>query len=149
MKNSTLLWTLAAALLWTGCSKSDPDNPEPEPQKPVDAYTTFKADDTSRWESGSTTQKNEDGSYIYIVDNGENLFESTKYKTGRMSSDGDTYELIEFNGVPSVGTPSGATIRTQNGTTTPHSLEIVKVEGGKLWIVFKETASSAERRLVQ
>lgn len=149
MKKSTLLWALAAALMWTGCSKSDPDEPFITPPDPEDPYIAFKADATPRWEQGSAVQKNEDGAYIYLADNGENLFESPRCKTGRMSPDGSSYVFIEFSGTPVVGTPSGATIRTQTGITTPHSLEIVKVEGGQLWIVYKETASSAEQRVVQ
>ena len=142
------IFVFATALLWAGCSKSDEDNPEPTPE-PVDTYVTFKADATPRWESGATTLKNEDGSYIFIIDNGSNILESTRYKTGRMSSDGSSYEFIEFSGTPSVGSPSGAIIRTQSGTLTPHSLEIVKAEGGKLWIVYKETANAPEKRVVQ
>jgi len=141
MKKHTLLLALAAVLAFTSCLKDDDPTP--------DTYKAFKADATPRWENGATVQNNEGGAYTFITDTGGALFGSANYKTGRMSSDGSSYEMIEFSGTPAVGKPTGAGIRTQNGVTALESLEILKAEAGKLWIVFKETASSAERRVVQ
>ena len=44
---------------------------------------------------------------------------------------------------------TGATIRTTSQTIPLHYLEIVQVQGDKVWVVFKETAASQERRVVQ
>ena len=113
-------------------------------------YEAFKADATPRWESGATVEKSENNlDYLFVIDADGELFESQKYTTGRMSIDGDTYEIIEFSGAPAVGTPAEPSLRKPSGSTALSSLEIVKIEGGKLWIVFKETASSPERRVVQ
>lgn len=144
METKILLIAFAAVLALTGCSK-DSDTPEP-----VDIYAAFKADATPRWESGSTVEKNEKSSYIFIIDADGNLFSSANYKTGRiLSSDGSNYEFIEFSGSAIVGKPSGPSIRRPSGNTPLNNLEIVKVENGKLWIVFKETATSTERFVVQ
>ena len=122
-----------------GCKeKEEPTLTKPKPPTPpTDVYEAFKADATLRWENGATVEKNEDSDYIFIIDADGELFESAKYKVGRMSFDGDSYELIEFSGTPAVGKPSSPTIRKLSGTTTLNSLEIVKIDDGKLWIVFK------------
>ena len=145
-----LIFTVMAAFAIAGCKEDnkEPEQPKP-PEPPIDVYETFKADVTPRWESGSTSVKNEDSDYIFIVDSDETLFESAKYKIGYMTEDGDNYEIIEFGGTAAVGKPSEPVIRKPSGNSALHSLEIVKVESGKLWIVFKETATSAERRIVQ
>ena len=118
---------------------------------PADPYEEFKADATPRWESGSSVQLNNAGDYTFITDAGGALFDSPKYKTGRISQGGANYELVEFSvtGAPAVGIPDAPSLRTPSGTKDLHSLKIVKVDGGKLWIVFQETESSAERRIVQ
>ena len=147
MKTRVLILALAAVFVMTGCSKSKDENPA---VTPVDAYATFKADATPRWENGTTVTNNEESAYTFVIDTGGSLFASAKYKTGRiLSADGSTYEFIEFSGAPAVGSPAEATIRKQSGITDLYSPEIVKIEGGKLWIVFKETASAAERKVVQ
>ncbi|MDR2233481.1 MAG: hypothetical protein LBE56_10205, partial [Tannerella sp.] len=87
----------------------------------------------------------------------QRLFSSDQFKTGRSAPDGSTFELIEFDGQPAVGTPSNPKIRTESTAVAVglHSLRIVKIvadiDSGYdiLWIVFKETASSEERRVVQ
>ena len=144
-----LLFTVLAVLAIAGC-KNKQDEPD-TPSKPpiVDIYEAFKADATPRWESGTTVQENEDSDYIFVIDADGELFESAKYKTGRMSIDGSSYELIEFSGTPAVGKPTSPSIRKPSGSAMLNSLEIVKIDGGKLWIVFKETASSPEQRIVQ
>ena len=146
MKAKALILVMAAVFVTAGCSKSKDDNPP----TPVDAYATFKADATPRWENGTTVEKSDASAYTFLTDTGGSLFSSAKYKTGRiLSADGNSYEFIEFSGAPAVGKPEGAAIRKQSGTTDLYSLEIVKIESGKLWIVFKETASAAERKVVQ
>ena len=140
MNKRVLLSVIAAAIMFASCTKSD-DTP--------DIYAAFKSDATPRWENGTTVEKNEGSHYTFVLDKGSNLFSSPNYKVGRIWSDGDNYEIIEFSGAPAVGKASGASIRKPGGATAPFSLEIVKIEGGKLWIVFKETQTSTERRIVQ
>ena len=133
---------LAAALALTACRKNDSSIDR------VDPYQSFKDDATPRWENGTTKELNDAGGYTFVIDTGNSLFSSSKYKTGRIWDDGNNYEILEFNGA-TTGKPSGPTIRKPSGVTDLHSLEIMKVESGKLWIVFRETASSTERRVVQ
>jgi len=144
MRTRILLFTAIAVLALAGCKKDNGGN-----ENPVDAYESFKADASPRWENGATVEKNDASLYTYITDAGGNLFSSAKYKTGRTSSDGSSYEIIEFDGQPAVGKPTGAAIRRPSGVTNLSSLEILKTDSGKLWIVFKETETSAERRIVQ
>ena len=139
-----LLFAIIAVFVFSGCKEKDD-----EPTPPVDVYEAFKADATPRWENGTTVQKNEESNYVFITDAGGKLFSSAKYKTGRMSAGGSDLELIEFSGAPVVGKPTEPNIRKPSGSVALHSLEIVKIESGKLWIVFKETATSTERRIVQ
>jgi len=119
-----------------------------------DPYFTFKADATPRWESGATVELSENSPYTFITDTGadtgERLFSSGKYKTGRITSDdGSSYEIIEFDAPPAKGTPANGQIRKASGTPSNlYSLEIVQVQGNQLWIVFKESATSPERRIV-
>ena len=127
-----LLLTLAAVLVMTGCKK-DKD----EEQTPPDVYAEFKADATPRWENGTTIEKSEESSYTFIIDTGNSLFASAKYKTGRTNSDGSSYEFIEFSGTPVAGKVSGASLRKPSGVSDLYSLEILKIESGKLWMVFK------------
>jgi hypothetical protein len=141
-----LLFTVLAAIALTGCKKGDPVDP---PTPPADPYETFKADDTPRWESGTTVERNDEGAWVFVTDAGGSLFDSESYKTGRMSADGSDYELVEFTGPAEAGRPSDGSLRTPSGVAALHSLEIVQATGGKLWIVFKETAGSPERRMVQ
>ncbi len=139
---------LAAALLavFASCKKDDPAGTEPDS---AETYAAFKADDTPRWENGTTVEKNENTAYVFICDAGGHLFSSSAYKTGRMAADGSSFEIVEFNGSPAVGNPSSATLRTQAGSITLHRIEILKIENSKLWMVFQETKTSAERRIVQ
>ena len=122
-----------------------------------ESYKSFKADDTPRWESGTMVEKNTESAYTFIIDAGNKLSPANKYKTGRITkSDGSAYEIIEFDldvtGKPVVGKPTGAQIHKQSGTTPLYSFEIVKIGTGLtpfMWIVFRETATSPERRVVQ
>ena len=115
-----------------------------------DIYATFKNDDTPRWESGPTVQKNIETPYTFITDAGKKLDPNTKYKTGRITQkNGSEYEILEFDAA-TIG-PQDAQIRTQSGTTPLHYFEIIKVGAGlnpPLWIVFQETESSPQRRVV-
>ena len=135
MKRILYFAVIAVLFATAGCRETkDPD---------------FKSDDTPRWENGSTVQLSDAGGYTFITDAGGVLFGSSKYKTGRISPQGD-FEMIEFSGSPVLGKPSEPSLRKSAESSVPlHSLEIVKAQGGKLWIVFKETESSAERRIVQ
>ena len=87
--------------------------------------------------------------YLFVIDADGELFNSPKYKTGRMSIDSDTYEIIEFSSSAAVGKPTEPSLHKQTGSATLNTLEIVKTEGGKRCIVFKETANSPEWRAVQ
>jgi hypothetical protein len=120
-------------------------------QQQGDLYAAFKADDTPRWETGATVEKNENSPHIFISDFGGKILNSSKHKTGRITaSDGSSYEILEFNGPAAIGKPTGAAIhKASTGSVPLYNLQIVKVVGNKLWIVFKETESSTERRVVQ
>ena len=143
MKTKVLLLALAAVLMMTSCKK-EKDEVKPDP------YVSFKSDATPRWEFNNIVENSEETSYTYITDTGGSLFSSARYKTGRiLSADGSDYEFIEFSGAPAVGMPEDANIRKPSGVTSLYSLEILKIESGKLWMVFKETTTSAERRVVQ
>jgi len=147
-----LLITVLAAFAVTGCKKDSEDLPSPPipPPPPVDVYAAFKADATPRWENGTTVLKNEEANgYVFLIDAGNALFSSDKYKIGRIWDNGEKYEIIEYSGEPAVGKPASPIIRKPSGSAALNSLEIVKVEGAKLWLVYKETATSAEWRVVQ
>jgi hypothetical protein len=124
-------------------------------QQGPDLYLAFKADDTPRWEwqGGALTEKSSESIHTFVTDTGGNLFApplQAKYKTGRITAaDGSAYEFIEFDAPPAVGKAAGAQVHTQLGTTPVHSLKVVKIAGTKLWIVFNETSTSQERRIVQ
>ena len=133
--------TILAALFIAGCAQR---------QDAIETMEAFMANTTSRWESGATVLKSDEATdYTFVLDTGGMLFSSAKYKIGRIWANGANYEIIEFNGVPAVGKPAAATIRKPSGVTNLNSLEIVKIQSGKLWIVFKESANSQERRVVQ
>jgi len=115
-----------------------------------DIYFVFKSDATPRWESGALMEKNHESSYTFVTDAGGKLTSSSNYKTGRITTrDGNTFEMIEFDGPPAKGVIPGAILRTAQGATPLHHFEIVKEENSKLWMIFKESASSPERRVVQ
>jgi len=147
MKNRVLLLVIATVVLMASCKKEKTT----DPQSQTDLYKSFLADATPRWEKGTIVEMIEGSIYTYIIDKGGNLFSSANYKVGRMWNDGDNYEFIEFSAPPAVGKPSSAVIRrhTSVNTVPLNRLEILKIEGGKLWIVFQETATSEERRIVQ
>jgi hypothetical protein len=111
-----------------------------------DLYKDFKANGAPRWDN----DVNETAPYTFITDTGGNLFGSSKYKTGRITSKyGTDFEIIEFSGLPTVGKPANASIRKASGSTPLHSLQIVKIDNGKLWMLFKESAGAPERKVVQ
>jgi hypothetical protein len=120
-------------------------------QQEEDRYIAFKADDTPRWEIGATVEKNANSKNTFISDFGGKLLTLAKHKTGRITTpDGSSYEIVEFNGPAAVGKPTGAAINKASAGSVPlYSLRIVQVVGNKLWIVFKETESAPERRVVQ
>ncbi|MDR2585273.1 MAG: hypothetical protein LBC84_03500 [Prevotellaceae bacterium] len=112
-----------------------------------------KADETPRWESGATIEKNHLSGYTFITDQGSNLFTATslaKYKIGRITAtDGSTYEIVEFTGPLAKGKPADGQLRTESGLKNLYRLEIVEVApNGVVWMVFQETVTSAERRVV-
>ena len=138
MKRILFFTVIAVLFALTGCRPTSED-----------PYEEFKANATPRWESGSSVQLNDAGGYTFITDAGGALFSSAKYKTGRISQGGADYELVEFSGAPAVGIPADPSLRKPSRSVDLYSLKIVKVDGGKLWIVFQETESSTERRIVQ
>jgi len=110
----------------------------------------FMEDATPRWEQGTSVEYNAASSNTFITDYSGNLFSSTTYKTGRITQlDGSNYEIIQLPAPPAVGIVTGAQIRKPSGVVTLHSLEIVKKAGDILWIIFYETPTSPERRVVQ
>ena len=68
---------------------------------------------------------------------------------GYGTRDGSTYYFVEWTGDWNIGTKTSPTLRTQTGTATLQSLQIVQSQGGVVWIVYKQTATSAEGRVVQ
>jgi len=121
-------------------------------QQEGDSYALFKADATPRWEKGATVEKNHLTKYTFINDKGGNLFDPTptsNYKIGRITiDDGSAFEIIEFTSPMAAGVCSGNLVTP--GLSTPlHKLQVVKIAGNKVWIVFYETASAQERRIVQ
>ena len=142
-----LLFTVIATLAFASCRKGE----EPRPPQ---FYDKFKVDATPRWENGDMVEKNEASSYVFITDKG-NLFNSTKYKIGRiMADDGSDYEIIEFSDTPTTVGKTNSYIykpsETGGHARLPiHSIEIIKIDGDKLWIAFKEKPQDAERRIVQ
>jgi len=125
-----------------------------------DNYFDFKSNEEPRWEwdDGSTVREeiNANYRYIFITDNGfvkssgERLFSSVLCKTGRITSpDGSTYEILEIKDGFTKGAHPESILRTEIGIIELDYLEIVKIENGKLWIVFKEKNASIERRIVQ
>jgi len=124
-------------------------------QQQADLYATFKADSRPRWETvGSPPEYNDESPNTFITDTGADsdgrLFSSIKYKIGRITSDdGSSYEIIEFDAPLAKGTPANGQIRkASGGLSALYSLEIVQVQGNTIWMVFKETSSSPERRVV-
>jgi hypothetical protein len=113
----------------------------------------FMADDTPRWETGTTVEESHQTPYTFITDKGGNLFSpspSSNYKTGRITKDdGTEFEIIEIPGTIAKGKFTGAKLHTALGEVTLARLEIVKKDGDKLWIVFQESEGSPERRVVQ
>ena len=119
-------------------------------QQNGDIYAAFKADDTPRWQVGFTIEQNHETAYTFIIDSKGKLFSSPFYKTGRISkANGSSFEVLEFPGPPVTGRVNGAQIRRESGVVELHRFEIIKIEGPKLWMVFQETDSSAERWVVQ
>ncbi|MDR2947861.1 MAG: hypothetical protein LBV71_01505 [Prevotella sp.] len=57
--------------------------------------------------------------------------------------------FLVWEGDNSIGEKSNPSIRDELGVTAIDKIEIIKVDNGILWIVFKEKADSAESRLVQ
>ena len=122
-----------------------------------DPLLDFITNGTPRWETGSTVEINADHPYIYITDNGSNarkLFGSSLFKTGRITvNDGSAFEIIEFNTAPTtVGVYTGCGIYNFTNQVSPAPLdylEVVKIDGKKLWIVFREDGSTVTRRIVQ
>ena len=115
----------------------------------ADPYKAFKADATLRFEgAGITTVKNIDAKQLFYSDKG-GLYASTKNKLGYASVDGSSYYFVEWSGDAGVGNKTNPSLRTQNGEVALQSLQIVKSEGGALWVVYKQNASSAEGRIVQ
>jgi len=138
MKRIKLLFAAILLLALASCRK-----------EVIDPYENFKLDVTPRWENGVKVEKNDESTFVFVTDMGGALFSSAKYKTGRMAADGSDYEFIEFSGSPAIGNPLEPSIRRLSETIVPYKLEIMKIESGKLWIVFQETKESSERRIVQ
>ena len=114
----------------------------------ADPYGAFKEDATPRWDN----IKNIESKCTFITETGaKNLFGSNKFKTGRISkTDGHEFEIIEFDTTPTVGQLTGSLRKAlPTGIVPLYSLTIVKMEGGLMWIVFKETSTSKERFVVQ
>jgi len=120
-------------------------------QEGLGAYLIFLTDDTPRWEQGASVTRNDATTHTFITDGGAWLFGGdSKYKTGRITDvDGTQFEVIAFEGLPAVGVLIGAILYTPLGSSALYHCEILKISGTKLWMVFKETSVSAERRIVQ
>ena len=112
----------------------------------ADPYKAFKADASPRFEgAGQPAVKLTDAVHLFYSDRGE-LFSSAKSKAGYSTRDGAAYYFVEWEGDDAVGEKTGASLRTQSGTTALQSLRIIKSEEGAIWIVYKQTESSTEGR---
>jgi len=98
--------------------------------------------------AGKTTIINTDASYIFYSDKG-GLFSSSKNKVGYSSRDGSSFCFVEWSGDYYVGSKSSPTLRTQNGEVSLQYLEVVQYQGGTIWIVYKQSATSSEGKIVQ
>ena len=160
MKKKTSLFVsvviLALVSILLGCPKPVNDLPENgsdnSPQDLPDPFAAFKANSVPRWENGVDVQLNAQSDFVFITDKDGSLLGSDKYTTGRIAGDGLSFELLEFSVdvIPKAGVRLGAALHRETGEPIVlHHLEIVKVDNDKLWIVFRETAASPERRVVQ
>lgn len=115
----------------------------------ADPYKAFKADATLRFEgAGQATVKNTEGKHVFYADKGV-ILSSAKNKLGYASRDGKTFYFIEWEGDGSAGAKTNASLRTLSGVIALQSLQVIKSEGGILWITYKEKSDSAEGRVVQ
>ena len=116
--------------------------------EPPDPYAAFKADATPRFEGeGHPTVKLTDATHLFYVDKGE-LFSSTKNKMGYATRDGSIYFFIEWEGDASVGVKANPTLRTETAVFLLLNLQVVKSEGGTIWIIARRTETSPEDRIV-
>jgi len=149
MRKITIITLTATLFALTSCDLFEPI--------PDHSNILFKIDATPRWESGGHTEKSANTTYTFVSDTGNNLFTSeSKYRIGRITQeDGSEYEFIEFDPPLKVGKPANATLRTQDGATLLYYLEVVRIAKDPLlnrdmvWLIFKESESAAERRVVQ
>ena len=115
---------------------------------PPDPYAEFKADASPRFEGGDQpTVKLTDASHLFYVDKGE-LFSSTKKKIGYATRDGSLHYFIEWEGDASVGVKANPTLRTETAVFLLLNLQVVKSEGGTIWIIARRTETSPEDRIV-
>ncbi|MDR2586031.1 MAG: hypothetical protein LBC84_07440 [Prevotellaceae bacterium] len=114
-----------------------------------DPDAAFKADAALRFEgAGGATIRESDATHLFYADKG-GLFSSTKNKVGYATRSGSVYYFVEWTGDASVGSKSSPSLRTQGGTSSLYSLDVVQYKDGKLWIKYKQTSGSAEGRVVQ
>ena len=143
MKIRIIAVILAVVLM--GCSSER----EKEKEKKPDLYAAFKADAAERFEgAGNSNLKNTDATHLFYADRGV-LFSSPKSKLGYVPRNSQSFYFIEWDGDFSPGTKSNPSLRTPSGVVSMHSLEIIKAENTKVWIVYKQTATSPEGRIVQ
>ena len=131
----------------------------------TDPLLDFKANDRPRWEDDAipVVEYNDEHPYIYINEQAGSslLFKSapsSKYKAGRIKVDEAIdvtrilgFEIIGFDTPPTaVGIYDGCLYTPGNyAGATLFYLEVVKIVGDKLWIVFKVNNGDPERRIVQ
>lgn len=120
-----------------------------------DPYQSVKDDATLRFSGGGNVDfKNESDSLITYHDNGT-LFGSSKQKFGWATLDGSQFFFLEFEGRPdSIGLRKSVSIYTKQSKGDPvrvdcEKAEVIKVEAGKVWIVYKEKADKPDGVIVQ
>ncbi|MCL1973707.1 MAG: BACON domain-containing protein [Bacteroidetes bacterium] len=119
-------------------------------------YSAFMADDTPRWEweEGARVEKCADHSGMFILDRGddpgERLFNSDRYKMGRITDlEGGSFEIVAFDAPPKPGKYLHSFIYKNSNNPEPlFLLELFKIQGNTLWFIFKESPTAPERRVV-
>jgi len=118
-------------------------------------YKSFLESDDPRWDAElSAASEN-----TFVTDKGGIILGSNKYTVGREeSANGSWFEYLEFdNPVAGIKTATSISTETEDFKSL-HSFQILKTQPGVspkspndvvLWIVFKETADSPERFVIQ
>ena len=118
-------------------------------------YKSFMENDDPRWD----TELSASSANTFVTDKWGIILDSRKYTVGREeSANGSWFEYLEFDdSTPGIKTSTSISTETEDFKPL-HSFQILKSQPGAspkspddavLWIVFKETATSPERFVIQ